>query len=670
MFFIDKKKESTIPWAIFSLFFCLLIVSVLLGSDALAALSQPTDQPPENNTPGFLNIGEGNQAKQGALRLGTDDVTGPFNYQLEVLGAGAILNNAIIENNFQSGFSTATLFVDADNDRVCLGPCLNESGAVLEVSGGTMEVTAGSGSGIQAVSSDSEAVFGSGDTYGVQGIATSSTSFGIWAVSILGTAIEGMHTTVPSVVSSVAGFSDTGFAIYGENTNPSALWAGYFQGILESSSVVSGAKFLATQLQGSIVPYTSGQQVASYTYSSVGFKAKSFDGTYIYAVDASKLYKIRAADGFQIFDVAVSGNPSEVLFDGSNIWVTAPGDDKVIKIDQYSGSTLCTYLMPGGSSPQGITFDGQYYWVTASGDGRIHKINSICKLVGSSFQVTATVNSLGKIIYNGSYLWALSSLENAVININPSNNDSVRWDGLVSSNPQDIFFDNYFYWVVNKDADTLTSFYLSGTKVCSEAQETICQIDSDCTGFGGCFAKPKQYANYSTGDGPTSIAFDGTYLWVGNETSQNLSRYLAADPTQRKDFILGSSPLEILFDGTYLWVSTGTGLTSIYSGTGYGSTNLSGTLTLQNNSTIQSQSGSFSLSGSGTVGGVLTSEGNLSTSGNVWGGASDTIIPITQGGSVNCEGTANCFNCPDGYFVKNIEVNGSDQVTKIECRPL
>ena len=632
----------------------------------MAALNQPTDQPPENNTPSFLNIGESNQAKQGALRLGTDDVTSPFDYQLEVLGSGARLKHAIIENNFQSGQPTPTIFVDADNDRVCIGPCLNESGAVLEISGGTMEVTAGTGStGIRAVSSDSEAVFGSGDTYGVQGIAISQDSIGIRAVSTLGIAIEGIHTAVPPVASTVAGFSDTGIAIYGDNTDPSALWAGYFQGILESSSVVSGAKFLATQLPDSIVPYTSGQNVASYTYSSGGFQAKSFDGTHIYALDATKLYKIRAADGFQIFDVAVSGNPSEALFDGSNIWVTAPGDDKVIKIDQYSGSTLCTYSMP---SPQGIAFDGQYYWVTASGDGTIHKIDNNCLPVGSSFPVTATANSLGKIIYSGSYLWALSSLENAVISINPSNNEAVRWDGLVSSNPQDIFFDNYFYWVANKDVDTLTSFYLSSSKVCSQSPTTSCESDADCSGFGfgACFAVPQQFANYSTGDAPSNIAFDGTYIWVGNETSQNLSRYLAADPTQRKDFTLGSSPLELLFDGTYLWVSTGTGLTSIYSGSGYGSTNLSDTLTLQNNSTLQSQSGSFVVTGSGSIGGDVLAEGDLVSTSNVWG-------PVTGGDVIGGGGTplsSGTYTCPPGHFITNIEVNGSDQVTKIECRPL
>ncbi len=599
-------------WAIFCLFFCFLLITAVLclGSQVLADVNDPIAPPPEKNVPAFLNISGEYQVKRGALRLGTDDVTSPFNYQLEVVGEGAKISNVIADENLKVSNAVDTLFVDAMNNKVCLGPCLDIAGAKFEISGGGMIVSSDSNTGIFAVSSDSEAVYGSGDTVGVQGLASGADNYGIWAESALGTAVEGINQSYN--YSSVYGQSDTGHGIYGTNTNLASLWAGYFVGRLESNSDVSGAKFLPTQLQSSLIPFTSGQVSGSYTISDIDGVpiVKYYDGTYLWIVDDSKLHKVRASDGFKIFDVSVGANPTDVLFDGNYIWVTVAGGNEVKKIDPYSGIEKCSFSV---TSPQSITFDSQYYWVTASDTRELVKVDSDCSQVGSVIDFSSTASSLGKIIYNGSYLWILgiqsATGDDLIFNVNPSDGEAVGYKHDDFNNLQDIFFDNYYYWLVSgEDSNTITRFYFDN----SQSPPVV------------------TYGTYSTGTGPSDIAFDGTYIWVANVAGQSLTRLLAADPFQATSFSLGFTPTGMVFDGTYLWISGSTGLTKIYSGSGYGSTDLSDTLALQNNNPLIQQDGRIDISGSGRIGVDVTAGGELTADNNVWGAVnsdgSDIIV--------------------------------------------
>lgn len=679
-------------WAIFSLFFCFLLLIGIFGNNAKADQTEPTAPPPEQNMPAYLTIGEENQVKKGALRLGTDDVSSPFYYQLEVLGEGARISEVQADNNLKIRKSTGvacvddtpcgadeycsygycrqdTLYVNADNDKVCIGPCLDIEGSKLEVSGGGMLVSKGS---IYAASSDNQAFYGQGDSYGVQGVSSGIDNYGIWAYSALDTALQGFNANYN--YSPVYGYSENGYGIYGYNKNSYGLWAGYFEGRVESNADVSGAKFLPTQLQYSLVPFTSGQVAGSYNLGNIS--VKHFDGTHLWAVDSSKLYKIRAADGFKIFEVSVGSNPTDVIFDGNYIWVTVAGANAVKKLNPYSGGEECSVTI---TNPQSIVFDSQHYWVTAeddaSGQGILIKVDNTCAQVG---EISLTTNSfsLGKIIYNGSYLWALATNDDtgvgSVININPSTDDAMRWKDIGNS-PADIFFDNYYYWVTSTDNDSVTRYYLSESKVCSQLDSggnpVTCQTDAKCSdeGFGACsFAVPQPLGAYNTGDEPSHIAFDGTYIWVTNVVDQNLTRLLAADPSQTENYSLGFTPTGLLFDGTYLWVSSSTGLTKIYSGTGMGSTDLRDTLTLQFNNPLIQQSGSISIDGSGRVGGDMTAEGELEVGVNIWGEEGAGDVRENSGNPLG----PGPFNCPAGHFVKNIEVDGDDKVIRIECRPL
>lgn len=63
-------------------------------------------------------------------------------------------------------------------------------------------------------------------------------------------------------------------------------------------------------------------------------------------------------------------------------------------------------------------------------------------------------------------------------------------------------------------------------------------------------------AAYATGDGPLGVAFDGTYIWVANENTDNVSRINPATGA-KTDFAAGDGPYGLAFDGTSIWVANG-----------------------------------------------------------------------------------------------------------------
>lgn len=794
---ITQHNKWAIRWAFFGLFFCIVLICslVVINGPVRADTSVPISAPPENNSPDYVLIDGSTQTKQGSLRLGTSDATSPFNYQLEVLGEGAESTDAVIDQNLKVSKTADTLFVDAANNKVCVGPCLGVTGSTLEVSGGTWSISSTNADGVQANSSSAEALYGvnafvgvgTGSTApGIQGTSSGASGVGVsarglgttGAKALAGTDIlsfnsvllrynsgwydqtaaagnsllndiyagnsgNGMiydvggaiyfglstpfkrisinfdartgsagnvtweycstanclfstaanwslingtgtpasgafaflasnqnpttvvlwnslpsnfatttmtaltsgavsgatplyyvrarvtsqygnprpigHQFVPMPLSGAYGNSQSGYGIYASNSingNDYGLWAGYFSGRVGSSRDVSGAKFVATQLQSSVVPYTAGQVAGTYPLGAV--QVKRFDGTYLWAFSGDKLLKIRANDGFKIWDTTIGTNPTDAVFDGNAVWVTISGTDQVKKISTVDGSTLCTLSLAAGSHPSSLLFAGQYYWVVLSGTGDVVKINSSCATVGSAVHLTAATDALTKIIYTGTRLYVMSPSESKLYVINPSSGKSAYSVGVVSGDSQDILYDNAFFWVTNSTNQTVRKINTPGSKVCSVPSGTSCQTDADCDATGGCFSQLSIFGEYGIGDGGTYMAFDGTYLWVANVNGQSVSRVNTALPSDRTDYALGYVPTGIVFDGTNMFVSGPSGITKLYSGQGYGSTDMSRVLTLQSNSTLISQKGSFNISGSGRVGGTLSAAGNISATSNVW----------------------------------------------------
>lgn len=689
MFFIKYIVKNNNKWAIFGLFFCILVIAVIFSSNVKAEILVPTAEPPNDNTAGFLQIGEMTQGKSGPLRLGTSDVAAPFNYQLEVLGEGADVSNALIENNLTVSDTLTgtneTLYVDSTNHKVCLGPCLGVPDSKLDISDRGMIINATGGRGLNAYSDNNEAIFSQGALGGIHSVSSGNNS-SIKAVSTTGTAVEGINLS--NSYSSVLGFSDKGIGIYGTNVNFLGLWSAYFDGRLESNTDISASKFLSANKFNSLVPHTVGQTVKSFNLGNA--EILLHDGTNIWLAEDDKIIKARGSDGFQLFEITGVTNPSSIIYDGEFIWIAYA--DGILKVNPADGSTEeCPIVL---DNPRSIVFTGDNYWVTDNGTGELVNLAANCTPIGIPVSLVVPADySLGKIIYNGSYLWVLATNDTtgagSVININPSSQDAIRWDGLIGSDPVDILYDNYYYWVLNNRDGTITRFYLQNNKVCSElnvADPVPCQTNDNCAGFGSCsFAIPQEYGVYPvstdishSSNTPVAITQDGQNIWIinqwtdsGNNNYAELIRMPMADPDSAESFSLNMTPTNIAFDGTMVWVSSADGgLVNIYSGSGYGSTDLSDTAALQSNNPLTSQSGNFSIDGTGNFQGDAVGEGNLISLNNIWGESESGDVMVGDAGDPNVPLPVGAHNCPNGHFITFISENSFGQVNRIECKPL
>src|SRR5262245_20502325 len=61
--------------------------------------------------------------------------------------------------------------------------------------------------------------------------------------------------------------------------------------------------------------------------------------------------------------------------------------------------------------------------------------------------------------------------------------------------------------------------------------------------------------DFPVGSYPRSIAFDGANVWVGNGSSNTISRIRASDGAQLPTINFGSLPGGFAFDGENMWVS-------------------------------------------------------------------------------------------------------------------
>ncbi len=64
-----------------------------------------------------------------------------------------------------------------------------------------------------------------------------------------------------------------------------------------------------------------------------------------------------------------------------------------------------------------------------------------------------------------------------------------------------------------------------------------------------------QLQRIPTGAAPWAVAFDGTYIWVTNNGSNNVSRVRASDGARLGTFPTGTRPRGLAFDGTNMWVA-------------------------------------------------------------------------------------------------------------------
>lgn len=250
----------------------------------------------------------------------------------------------------------------------------------------------------------------------------------------------------------------------------------------------------------------------------------AFDGSNIWVSNAGtdRVAKIRASDGTILTTYQVGSNPRLVEFDGSNIWVANFGSSTVSKINASDGTTQTISV---GANPWGLAFDGTNIWVACYGSNKVYKVHA------KSGEVLLTVDATGPLglAFDGTNIWAANnSFAGSVTKI--SGITGTPTTTIYNTNgvfPGNIAFDGTHIWVINSGNNSMTKFLAS-----SGANLGVFGLPS---GVGG------------------GVAFDGAHLWVAGET--RLVKFRVSD-----NLLIGNFPVlnigeGIAFDGANIWVA-------------------------------------------------------------------------------------------------------------------
>ncbi|MCH7492643.1 hypothetical protein IID19_03600 [Patescibacteria group bacterium] len=718
---IEKK-------ALFSLVFVLGIILLASGIKVTQAeWIEPSSPPPLEQLAPPLTTGGEDQAKKGYLLLdpnynptqATSLIFSPKR-PLEVRGAGAKFFTPYLYSDLLT-VGTDTLYVDSGGNWVGIGTSTQLSVDKFEIVGGTVQVGTKavpiSGRTVSGYSSDNVGVFGSAGTngqVGVYGYSNVSGGYGVRGTSVNSVGVRGESIDGKGI--HAINQSQSLGAVFGSNSNGGL--AGYFDGRLNSVADMVARTFLPTVLPGSLIPFTSGQELQVYDFGNWGasYPAKAriaFDGTYLWlgtdVIDTNgyNFYKIRVSDGMTVGAYTVGTGYEAIIFDGTYLWLSSDADGSIYRFNPVTGISDSVIGLSSNIkySLSVSTVNGQVYvWATDLAANRVVKINAANRSFETFSLVATGATAPYQLTFDGEYVWVATQSDHIIRlwaeDPDDAGNPMTAWDVSANCIPNNIFFDGVYLWCLEGSDGKLLRIWADDP---NNAQHPM-------TSFGPAVSNNED------------MAFDGTYLWVVNSSNSKLYRYLAADPTQYTEYNLAFQPERIVFDGTYLWLSEADGvgvpkLHKYYSGTGLGHTDLSTVVNLQTNvgrcsvattqecifdwhcpiaetcnTNISSQPGNINITGSAElkkdhcfntdsnthlyanactqdsdcsggeiicVGGDINVGTDIDAVNNQWGSSGEDVA-VSGGIAV----------CSDGQFVKGVTIDSGGFITSIHCREL
>lgn len=136
------------------------------------------------------------------------------------------------------------------------------------------------------------------------------------------------------------------------------------------------------------------------------------------ATAPGRLYRIdptESSGSVFVLSSSLGSFPNTLAYDGQRIWSAnagstglpgAPGSVSIVRVDSFS----VTNVTSGFSHPSGIVFDGTNIWVTDPGDNKVKKLGST-----GSILLSVTVGSLPRYpAFDGTNIWVPNFGSNSV----------------------------------------------------------------------------------------------------------------------------------------------------------------------------------------------------------------------------------------------------------------
>lgn len=239
--------------------------------------------------------------------------------------------------------------------------------------------------------------------------------------------------------------------------------------------------------------------------------------------------------------------------------------------------------LPSASQPRLMAFDGAHVWVANNFVNNVVKFRAADGEFMGSYPTPPNPYALA---FDGFYMWVASTATpGTVTKMTASRGEIAKTlttaDGLPASAHYGIAFDGKYIWVTNAATNSITKIaakeatvvgtYAAGPYPYSVLYDgTAIWVSNNTVGAGSVTKLNRDTGaiagTYAVGATPGGMAFDGANIWVANLNSASVSQVRAADGAVLGTYPVNASPHFMVFDGYYVWIThngEGGGLTRL-----------------------------------------------------------------------------------------------------------
>jgi hypothetical protein len=218
-------------------------------------------------------------------------------------------------------------------------------------------------------------------------------------------------------------------------------------------------------------------------------------------------------------------SPSDMAFDGENIWISETSANRVWKVRASDGQFQASYAVP---SPGSLAFDGQRIWANQQGGTTVNVI-----FASDGSPAMSPINTIGinpkSLAFDSWAMWEVT--DGSVGRI-------LSWSG-----------GGYYCYLSTGNGNTGVAWDgKQGVAYVSNSTGSVTKYNGACQVIGTPIA---------VAGGPVGIVFDGTNMWTANAANGKVARITPAGGVSYYD--VGGSPQQIAFDGGNIWVTLGSG---------------------------------------------------------------------------------------------------------------
>lgn len=258
--------------------------------------------------------------------------------------------------------------------------------------------------------------------------------------------------------------------------------------------------------------------------------------------------------GDLVATLSLASEPLDIVYLDGYIWSVTQSGQELQKLNPLTGALISNYSL--GFEPAGLTSDGTYFYISVEDNtgpnGTIFKLKKDGTIV-SSITVALTDEYMSGLAWDGSNLWAVQEVPNALLKINP-NTGAVLNNFTLIHDPAGLCWYDGLVWGVEFTSDKIYAYDPTDARVREVFDHPIPGLgDYGITENGTHFILSDwSPAEIYVTDLPTEVG----EVWnqhsaptlTMNGLDWNGTHYFTADPNENAICVLHDGTFQKIFD--------------------------------------------------------------------------------------------------------------------------